>query len=1002
MRVGGPYTVTVSYTGYDDLVQEGVYLQLGQAFRFNVEMAESAVTLEGVEVVADRNNIFDGNRTGAETTVDEAQINRLPTISRSLGDFTRMTPQSTSREGNDGFSLSFNGMNNRYNAIYLDGAVSNDVFGLAGSGTNGGQTGVSPISVDAIEEIQIALAPFDVRIAGFAGAAINAVTRSGSNNVEASAYGFYRNQAFAGRTPTDVEGAERSQLNDFNSYTAGFRVGAPIIKDKLFFFVNAEIQRDVTPLPYVDGTYLGDSEGRVDELVRKLEGFGYDPGTYQDNERFLNSEKVTFKLDYNVNQNNKLSFRTGWVRADNLEGVQSTTGTLRFLNASERFLSNTITSALELNTIIGSTMSNNLTIGYTAVRDDRDPNGDPFPYVEIFDGSGSIQFGSERFSTANLLNQDVITLTDNFEIYKGKHTITIGTHNEFYNVGNLFIPFNYGAYEFNSLDDFLLDQNSSFYIRSYSLRDNIVGDESEAIAAFTAGQLGVYAQDDIQVSDNFKVTAGIRVDLPIYGDTPVNEEFNTNTIPELEKFYDLRGAQTGQFISSQLLISPRVGFNWDVTGKKETQLRGGVGIFTSRSPLVWVGGAYNNYGLNRGTILAFGDLPFEADINNQIPGDIDPNNASPSGDVDLFAEDFRLPQFLKANLALDQKLPWGLLLNVDLMFNKTITNVAYQNVNLKPSFLEATGTPDNRLLYDRSDEIDPTYGRILLGYNTGRGYAYNGSVSLTKPFDNGFQGMVAYSYGDAYAVFDGTSSQNSSQWRGLHTVNGRNFDQPLGRSDFAQGSRFIAGLSYEIPEGDNLKTTISLFHESVQGQPYSYIYNDGGRFNNEDSRERSLIYVPATQSDVILVDDGDVTAAQQWAALDAFIANDPYLSTVRGQYAERNQNFGPWSHVLDARILQDFSFETSNGKQNIIQISLDIYNLTNLISSSWGRRYFVGGFGNLELLDFEGFEADGTTPTFTFNPSRVDENDELVLNIDDAGLQSSRWQMQLGVRYIFE
>jgi hypothetical protein len=1007
MRVGGPYTITISYTGYEDLVRKNVYLRLGQAFNLSPELSETALTLDGVEVVAYRNDVFDGNRTGAETVIDEVQINKLPTVARSLGDFTRLTPQGTASEGGDGFELSFNGMNNRYNAIYIDGAVNNDVFGLAGSGTNGGQTGVSPISIDAIEEFQVSLAPFDVRVGGFAGAAISAITRSGTNNWEGSVYGFYRNQSLAGKTPTDNEDIERVQLNDFNAYTTGFRIGGPIKEDKLFFFVNAEIQRDVTPLPFIFDDYTGDSDqGDLDQLVSVLDGFGYDPGTYINNERFLNSNKITTKLDWNINNNNKLAFRVGWVNADNLEGVQSDVNSIAFLNSSERFLSNTISSSLELNTLIGSTMSNSFTLGYTSVRDDRDPNGEPFPYVLIEDGAGEITFGSEQFSTANLLNQDVFTLTNNFEVFAGKHTLTFGTHNEFYSVGNLFIPFNYGSYEYASLGHFLGDSIPQDYIRSFSLVDNVIGDESEAIAAFNAGQIGVYVQDEYQATDNLKLTVGVRLDVPIYGDTPVNEEFNETTIPMLEQVggYDLRGARTGQFIQSQLQFSPRLGFNWDLTGDRRSQLRGGVGIFTSRSPLVWVGGAYNNYGLNRGTVFDATDT-FIPDVTKQPPGDINPNNAEPSGDIDLFAEDFKLPQFLKANLAFDQKLPWGMIGNIDLMYNKTLQNVAYQNLNLRPAVGNLSGTPDDRPIYDRRDEIDPTYGRILFGYNTTEGYSYNLTAQLTKPFDNGFQGMIAYSYGDAFAVFDGTSSQNSSQWRGLHSVGGRNFDQPLARSDFSQGGRFIAGISYEINEGDNLKTTVSIFHESVSGRPYSYIYNDSGNLTSEDSRERELIYVPASANEIVLVDDGDLTAEQQWEALDAFIESDPYLSTIRGEYAERNQSRGPWQHVMDLRVLQDFSF-IAGEKEHKFQLSFDIFNFTNLLNPNWGRRYFLGSFGNQEILDFEGFQEDvngneTTVPTFTFNPGRLNDDGDLRLNIDDNGIQSSRWQMQIGLRYLF-
>ena len=659
-----------------------------------------------------------------------------------------------------------------------------------------------------------------------------------------------------------------------------------------------------------------------------------------------------------------MAFKLSHVHANNLEGVQSDFNSINFLNSSELFDSRTTTASLELNTLINSNLSNNLIIGYSAVRDDRDPTGTDFPHVDIDDGSALISLGGEEFSSANLLNQDIFTITNNLQLYKGKHTITLGTHNEFYSVDNLFIAFNFGSYDFDDVPTFLEGGNSSFFIRSFSLVDNISGDESAAVASFNAGQLGLYAQDEIQISEDFKFTAGLRLDLPFYGDTPGNDAFNDETIPLLEaEGYDLRGARVGQFITPQLQFSPRLGFNWDINGNNKSQLRGGAGIFTSRAPLVWVGGAFNNYGLNVGTQLAFGDLPFNPNPQTQEPGSIDLNNVNPSGSVDLFAEDFKLPQFLKLNLALDHKLNNTWTVQLDALYNKTIQNVAYQNLNLSQSIGNLTGTPDDRPIYDRRDEVDPTYDRILLGYNTSEGYTYNLSASITGKISNSLFANAAYSFGDAFSVFDGTSSQNSSQWRGLHSVGGRNFDQPLSRSDFSPGSRFIVALSKEFKyANNNLGTTITLFHESAAGRPYSYIYNDNGNLTNEDSRERALIFIPSSADDIILVDDDNLTAAQQWSALDAFIENDPYLSQNRGEYAERNQNRGLWSHVLDLKILQDVNINAGN-KLHRFQVSLDIFNFSNLINSNWGRRYFVGNFGSFELLDFEGFEDGTNNPT---------------------------------------
>ncbi len=1008
MRVGGPYTLTVSYTGYEDYVKTDLYLSLGQSVKINVTLAEAAVELETAVVLGLRNDIFDGNKTGTETVVDERALATLPTLSRSIGDFARTTASATVREGNDGFSISIGGMNNRYNSIYIDGAVNNDVFGLAGSGTNGGQTGVTPFSLDAISELQISVAPFDVRQGGFAGGAINAVTRSGTNSFKGSVYTFFRNEKLAGDTPTDIENAERTPLNEFTAKTTGFRLGGPLIKNKLFFFVNAELQDDQTPQPFDFATYEGDSDqAALSALEAKLNGYGYDPGTYTDNLTSLASTKVTVKFDYNLNKNNKLSFRHGYVDAENVEGVQSGTRAIRFLNSSEFFRTTTNTSALELSSIIGSSMANNLKIGYIAVVDDRDPLGDPFPYVRIDDGDrGAITFGSERFSTANQLEQNILTINNNFEIYKGKHTFTLGAQAEFYKMYNLFIPFNYGSYEFNSLEDFMTDQNSDFYIRSYSLRDNVVGDGSLAGTEFTASTFNFYVQDEIQMGD-FKLTAGVRIEAPVFGDTPVNKQFNDTTIPLLSQTYDLRGARTGQLNKTQVYISPRIGFNWDISGDRTMQIRGGIGVFTSRMPLVWPGGAYNNTGVNRGTILRFGDLPFNPDYQAQIPGDIDPNNISPNGDIDLFAEDLKVPQVLKANITLDKKLPWGMIGNIDLAYNKTLNNVAYQNVNLKPAESNLTGTGDNRPIFNRRDEIDDTYGRIILGYNTTEGYTYNVSASLTKPFSNGFSGSLSYSYGDAYTIFDGTSSQNSSQWRGLHAIGGRNFDQVLARSDFAQGHRVILGASYGFDwfKTGNIipRTTFSIFFEGITGQPYSYVYNNGRNIQDEDSRRgRTLIYVPTDANDIVLVENNGVSPAEQWADLDAFISQDEYLSTRRGQYAERNASTSPFTNVLDFKFIQDVTFKGAN-KSHTLQLTFDIFNFGNLINPDWGRRYFVPQ--NFNLLNFRGFQEDingdpTTVPTFTYGG--VTDNDPSANNIDDSGIQSSRWQMQVGVRYIFE
>ena len=599
MRTGGPYTVTISYVGFKTFTRQNVFLQLGNSERISTKLTEDTNALDEVVITADRTGIFDSNKTGAATNISKRQIETLPQTSRSIADFVRLTPQAQITEGNDGFSISLGGQNNRYNGIYIDGAVNNDVFGLAGSGTNGGQTGVNPFSVDAIESFTVQLAPFDVKISGFAGGAISAVTRSGSNEWSGSAYGFVRNQDLAGKTPVDLvgQGETREKLDEFTAQTYGVRVGGPIIKDKLFFFLNYERQDDETPQPFNFSNYTGDSSlAEINALASSISSqYGYDVGGFENNTRTLESDKITMKLDWNINDNNKLSLSTRYAGADNLEARGSSNSRISFINGSELFNTKTFSSSLEWN-YQGNNISNNFLLGYTRVRDDRDPLGSPFPSVDIDDGAGTITFGAEPFSTANLLDQDVLTITNNFEIYKGRHTVTIGTHNEFAKIKNLFFAFNYGDYTFNSVSDFNNDI-VDFYQKGYSLvGSGTVGDESDGASQFNTSQLGFYVQDEVQVSDNFKLTAGIRFDFPIWEDGAVNDAFNNTTVPILEAAgKDLQGARVGKGVRTQAHLSPRLGFNWDVKGNKTTQIRGGLGIFTSRLPLVWPRITYGSY-----------------------------------------------------------------------------------------------------------------------------------------------------------------------------------------------------------------------------------------------------------------------------------------------------------------------------------------------------------------------------------------------------------------------
>ena len=997
MRTGGPYKVTISYVGFNEDVKEGVVLGLGQTERISVQMSEAATALDEVVITAQGGGFFDSGKTGAETNVSSRQVNNLPSVSRNIADFARLTPQAKVT-GDDVISIS--GQNNRFNAIYIDGAVNNDAFGLAGNGTNGGQTGVSPISLDAIESFQINVAPFDVRQSGFAGGSINAITKSGTNEFIGSAYALFRNENFSGKTPADLVGdsGEREKLDEFTANTYGVRLGGALVEDKLFFFVNYERQEVETPQPFDISTYRGDAteadlNGLSDFLI---DNFEYNPGSFGNSIESLTSDKLIAKLDWNINDKNKLSLKHSYVNAVQFNAAGSNTGSINFLNRSIDFKSITNSTALELNSQIGDNKSNNLILGYTRVRDDRDPFGDPFPSVQIFDAAGtSIFFGSEPFSTANVLDQDIFTITDNFQIYSGRHTITIGTNNEFTSVRNVFFRQNFGDYRFNSLSDFLNGELANRYRHGYSLIGGS-GDESEGAAEFDIFQFGLYVQDEVDITDNFKFTIGARIDVPYWKDGLENDDFNTRTVAILEaNGRDLQGARVGQGIDANVHFSPRVGFNWDINGDKATQLRGGLGIFTSRVPLVWPGGQYTNNGVATGFIQRTGaNVPaFNEDPNSQLQ-DPPQGSGSVGGQIDLFAKDFKLPQILKTNIAVDQKLPWGMIFSADFIWNDNITTVAYENLNLpNPEF--ATTGAGSRPNYGFG-RIDPTYDAIYLGTNTSEGSSYNITGTLSKSFFGpkiDATTQVSYSYGDSDGLFDGTSSQNSSQWRNLETVNGSN-RPTLSTSDFSPGHRIIANSTFTFKWNDNVKTRIGLFYEGAEGTPFSYVYNGSGLLSDTGSFS-ALVFVPETQDQALLVDSDDFTAAEQWAALNTVIEGDEYLRSRRGQFAERNASRTDWTHIVDLKFAQEFGIKFGENVHKL-EITADIFNFTNLLNKEWGVRTFTN-FNQVQLLNFEGFAADGTTPEFTFDPG-VEETTNII---DDAGLVSSRWQMQLGVRYSF-
>jgi hypothetical protein len=1007
MRVGGPYNVTITYVGFKEYLDETVYLSLGESRRISTILSEDASVLDEVVITGGSDGVFDSGKTGADTKISRRQVNTLPSLSRNIADFARLTPQAKIT-GDDVISIA--GQNNRFNTIFIDGAVSNDVFGLAGSGTNGGQTGVSPISLDAIESFQVNVAPFDVKQSGFAGGSINAITKSGTNAFEGSAYTFLRNEDLAGKTPVGLVGnGEREKLDDFSANIYGVRLGGPIIENKLFFFVNYEREERETPAPFNFGAYTGDSSLEdIANLSSVLQNtYGYNPGGFENSLSSLISDKLIAKIDWNINDNNTLSFKHSYVKATELDAGSSGQRSIGFFNGGLNFESVTNSSALELSSKFGNKFANNLVVAYTSVNDDRNPLGDPFPRVQIQDGPGDIFFGSEPFSTANLLEQRIFTLTNNFEIYSGKHTITIGTNNEFSSMKNVFFRQNFGDYRFNNINDFLTNQNPNRFRHGYSLIGGS-GDGSLGAPEFDFFQTAFYIQDEVNVTDNFKLTAGLRFDIPFWSDGAANNSFNSETVALLEAAgKDLQGARVGKGVDANVHVSPRVGFNYDVKGDKSTQIRGGLGVFTSRIPLVWPGGAYGNNGITTGDVQRFGtgNTPlFNPDPNGQLDGLPEsvprPGSGRVGGQVDLFAPDFRLPQVFKANIAFDQKLPGGFIFSADFIWNDNISAVLYENINLVGPEFFTTGA-GSRPNYG-FNKVDSRYSDIYLGTNTSEGSSFNVSGTLSKNIITSrvdIRSSASYSYGEADGILDGTSSQNSSQWRNLETVNGSNRPD-LSISDFSPGHRVIANSTIEFKWSETVKTRIGLFYEGAEGAPLSYVYR-GDRLVEDTGSFSALIFVPGNQADANLVDRRDrqgnliATAAEQWSLLDSYIKGNDYLSTRRGQFAERNADRSNWSHIVDLKFAQEFGLKFGD-KIHKLEFTADMFNFTNFINKEWGVRAF-SGFNQVQLLEFQRFAPDNTTPQFTFDPAAGETDNQ----IDDGGLVSSRWQMQVGLRYTF-
>jgi hypothetical protein len=967
VKVGGPYTVTFTMDPFKTQELKGITLKLGEDRNLKIKLALETIA-EEITVIAS-NPIISEGRTGAAQNVSTAIIESMPSIGRSFDDFARLAPQVDARGGG---AYSAAGRSNKYNNIQIDGAVNNDLFGLSGSGTPGLS---APISLDAVQEFQLVIAPYDVRQGGFTGSSLNAITRSGTNMFSGSAYYYGRNQDFVGKGP------DNKAYGTFSEKQYGFRVGGPVIKDKLFFFVSGELGDRTSPTNYIidDSGASNDFGGSnitkadADRFVSILKTkYGYDPGGYGAGYKDLASDntKIFARLDYNISDKHRLTLRHNYVSGNQINNPSKASSTVfPFGDVYYSLTNKTNSTVAQLNSTLGNNLFNELTLNYTTIRDSRATGDKLFPQVNVSVAGGyRLTAGTEQYSGANGLNQDIIELTDNLTWYKGKHTFTIGTHNEFFNFANLYIRNYYGYWEFNSLNDFEAGKSSRYY------HDFITADpKSKWWAEFGVMQLGAYAGDNWAVLPNLNLTLGVRLDVPIINDIPTAN-------PKVEQTF---GIKTDQAASGNLLFSPRIGFNWDVNKDKKTQVRGGIGIFSGRTPYVWISNQFSNTGIDFTRFdLRNPTFSFVADPLNQPESG--PGLVSGISEVDIIDKNFTYPQVLRTNLAIDKELPWGIIGTLEFIYSKNINEILYQNLNLRQ--LDTLGR-GGRIMYAR--DVNKSFNDVIYLTNSTKGYQYSLSLQLQKNFNRNSWTNFTYSYGQAKDVNSGTSSQAASNF-GYNPVRFDVNNPELTWSNYDVRHRIGAAVSYTFNFLKNAPTSIGLFYSGRSGRPYSSTYNYSDA-NGDASSGNDLVYVPANLSEIVLYDSKGNKYADQnaaWSTFDSFISRDAGLSAARGTIVPRNASREPWYHGLDARIAQDIPIPGL--KDNRLQFTLDIVNLLNLFNKDWGKLVYVSNQNDVPWT-LMGKETDGRDKIqFT---DRAD-----IFSISQL---SSRWQMQLGLRYSF-
>ena len=1043
MRPGGPYVLEVSYVGYKTKEVKNFNLSLGQNTILNESLSENAEMLQDVVVTADRNNNMRTDRAGATTSINADQIEAVPTVSRSMNDLLKLTPQGA----NVGSGFSVGGGNYRQSYVTVDGAAFNNAFGIGGNLPGNG----SPISLDALDQISVSSSPYDVRLSGFTGGAISAVTKSGTNDFKGTAYMYTTNSHLRGNKVSDYE------LNRLQSHstTWGASFGGPIIKDKLFFFANGEYQSNISAGPSgtarvnasdewspSSGTVHRPLQSDMDNMLSFLnKTYGYNPGRYQGYSLDTPSYKFLARIDWNINENNKLNFRFSkshdkdssapsssttpfkdtviYPGGEDATGGKSQSG--RTANAGLYFESaryyqerNFTSFAAEWNSKWGG-VSNVLRATYSYQDEPRTYVGGLFPTVDILkNGSYYMGFGPDPFTEGNLRQVKTFVATDEATWSMGIQNFTAGLQFETNKATNGFGAASAGYYVFESMDDFMNGKAP----RSYGVTFPMDG-SSQFKATMKYNQFSAYVQDQVNFSDRFRLTAGLRFELPIYPEL----ENNYNKAFAALKYKDNAGNEhsysTDQLPDASLTVSPRVGFNWDILGNHKLVLRGGTGYFIGRLPFVWLVSAVGNAGCGQYTYYyntpSDKGATYKMDKFYQSREDqlkvlqqqglaVNREDAAAPSSPTIIDKDLKMNATWKTSLALDAKLPYDVDFSLEGIYSRefnpaTVINLSRywdgKTVKLAPG--------DERHYFSQSNKNNP-YMITNAGH---KAYYYSITASLAKKFAFGLNLSASYTYSKAKSYGDGVGDQvNSAYYNNRYSVNGNN-DMELGYGTYVAPNRLLISASYKKDYGKNFGSEVGLIYEGMNmgyADGYSctrYTYQLTSNVVG-DYGSNGLVYIPASREALNEWKFTDVkdkagkvtyTAEQQKDDFWAYINQDDYLKNHKGEYAERGGAVMPWHHQLDFKFNQNFYLNVA-GQKNTLQFGVDIKNLANLLNNSWGLYKTVN---NTKLLKYTAGK-NGAAGSFQFQKNGKDVLSKTYTNYTSF---NSTYSIQFSIRYIF-